>query len=148
MFVIAVAFLVKFLRTREEYEISSHQAKNMIREAEEKIQKARDSVDVQRQVNAEASLKADELNQAIREETSALKALLTKAYFANIIPAQIIEQRITNAKLGKVLEYSEATMNNTAVAAKYAQIAAVNSEITKQLAAKQLAYQKAEFWLK
>ena len=50
---------------------------------------------------------------------------------------QIIEQRITNGKLGKVLEYSEAikdyseaTMNNTA------------------LAAQQLAYQKAEFWLK
>ena len=61
---------------------------------------------------------------------------------------QIIEQRITNAKLGKVLEYSEATMNNTALAAKYAQIAAVNSEINKRLAAQQLAYQKAEFWLK
>lgn len=58
---------------------------------------------------------------------------------------QIIQQAVTNAKLGKIYEVSVDTMNNTAVAAKYAQIAAVNSEVTKKLAAKQLAYQKADF---
>lgn len=61
---------------------------------------------------------------------------------------QIVQQAVTNAKLGKIYEVSEATMNNTAVAAKYAQIAAVNSEVTKKLASSSLAYQKADFWLK
>ena len=68
---------------------------------------------------------------------------------------QIIQQAQTNAKLDtmkaqndRLLELSEATMNNTAVAAQYAQIAAVNSELSVKLAAEQLAYQKAEFWLK
>ena len=60
----------------------------------------------------------------------------------------LIQQAQTNAKLDKVVEYSEATMNNTALAAKYAAIAALNSEVTKKLQAEQLAYQKAEFWLK
>ena len=67
---------------------------------------------------------------------------------------QIVLQAQANAKLDdirrknqEILETAQATMNNTAVAAKYAQIAAVNSEITAQLSAKQLAYQKAEFWL-
>ena len=55
---------------------------------------------------------------------------------------------IINAKLGQVLKYSEATMNNTAVTAKYAQIAAINSELNVKLSEKQLAYQMAEFWLK
>ncbi len=61
---------------------------------------------------------------------------------------QIIQQAITNAKLDQVYEVAEATMNNTALAAKYSAIAAVNSEITKRLASKQLAYQAADFWLK
>lgn len=61
---------------------------------------------------------------------------------------QIIQQAQANAKLGKIMEFSEATMNNSAVAAKYAQISAINSALTAKLAAEQLAYQKAEFWLK
>lgn len=61
---------------------------------------------------------------------------------------QIVQQAVTNAKLGKIYEVTEATMNNTAVAAKYAQIAAINSEVTKKLASSSLAYQKADFWLK
>lgn len=61
---------------------------------------------------------------------------------------QIVQQAIANAKLGQIYEVAEATMNNTAVAAKYAQIAATNSEITKRLSKKQLAYQTADFWLK
>lgn len=61
---------------------------------------------------------------------------------------QIIQQAQANARLGRIMEFSEATMNNSAVAAQYAQIAAVNSAVTAKLAAYQLAYQKAEFWLK
>lgn len=48
----------------------------------------------------------------------------------------------------KILETAQATMQNTAVAAKYTQIAAVNSALALQLASEQLAYQKANFWLK
>lgn len=69
--------------------------------------------------------------------------------------AQIVQQAQTNAKLDNIqaqnerlVQLSEATMNNTAVAAKYAQIAAVNSELNAKLAAESLAYQKAAFWLK
>ena len=62
--------------------------------------------------------------------------------------AQIVQQAQANAKLDRVINISEATMNNTAVAAKYAQIAAVNSELNVKLAAESLAYQKAAFWLK
>lgn len=40
------------------------------------------------------------------------------------------------------------TMNNTAVSAQYAKIAAINSEVSLKMQSKQLAYQKAEFWLK
>jgi hypothetical protein len=36
----------------------------------------------------------------------------------------------------------------TAVAAKYAQISAINSEVSLHLQAKELAYQKSNFWLK
>lgn len=68
--------------------------------------------------------------------------------------AQIIQQAQTNAKLENIqqqnerlAQLSEATMNNTAVAAKYAQIAAINSELNVKLAAESLAYQKAAFWL-
>lgn len=67
---------------------------------------------------------------------------------------QILLQAQANAKLEEInvknqqiLETAQATMNNTAIAAKYAQIAAINSEVTAQLTAKQLGYQRAEFWL-
>ena len=155
----------------------------------------------------------DKLIGTIQIEDSEIKAMLEKAYSANIIPqqfrniegvyylydylstsnqslsealmqanleaikqkmdnmiklqsAQIIQQAQmnakldiqnkklvsmqaqTNAKLDAIIDISEATMNNTAVAAKYAQIAAVNSELNVKLAAESLAYQKAAFWLK
>ena len=60
---------------------------------------------------------------------------------------QVIQQAQANAKLGKIIEISEDVRNNAAVAAKYAQITAVNSALNAKLAAKQLSYQKAEFWL-
>ena len=69
--------------------------------------------------------------------------------------AQIIQQAQTNAKLDNIqkqnerlAQLSEATMNNTAVAAKYAEISAINSEILLRLSAESLAYQRADFWLK
>lgn len=67
----------------------------------------------------------------------------------------VIQQAQTNAKLDnivqqntQILKTAERTAANTELAAKYAAISAVNSEITKQLSQEQLAYQKADFWLK
>ncbi len=60
---------------------------------------------------------------------------------------EIIKQAQANAKLGSIIEISEDIRNNSAVAAKYSQIIATNSELNAKLAAKQLAYQRAEFWL-
>ena len=48
----------------------------------------------------------------------------------------------------RILETAQATMNNTAVAAKYAQISATNAAVTVKLQEKNLAYQKADYWLK
>lgn len=66
--------------------------------------------------------------------------------------AAIVQQAQANAQLyqqnQQILATVEATMNNTAIAAKYAQISAINSEVSLQLQSKQLAYQKADFWLK
>lgn len=68
---------------------------------------------------------------------------------------QIIQQQQTNKELQALQEsnkhimlLAEQTANNTAIAAKYAAISAANTEIIKVLSQKQLAYQKAEFWLK
>ena len=68
---------------------------------------------------------------------------------------QIIQQARTNARLANItqqnqhiLNAAEAAAENTADAAKYARMAAINSELTKRLAAKQLAYQRVDFWLK
>ena len=48
----------------------------------------------------------------------------------------------------QLLNMAQATMVNTALAAKYARISAVNSEVALRLQSKDLAYQKADFWLK
>ncbi|SEK99239.1 hypothetical protein SAMN02910353_01667 [Ruminococcus sp. YRD2003] len=61
---------------------------------------------------------------------------------------QIIQQAQTNAKLGQLIEISEDIRMNTALAAKYAEIAAINSALNAQLAAESLAYQRVDFWLK
>lgn len=59
----------------------------------------------------------------------------------------VIEQAQTNANMEKQLEISEAMLNNTAVGAQYAKIIALNSAVSVMLSKKQLAYQKAMFWL-
>ena len=61
--------------------------------------------------------------------------------------AQIIQQAQANAKLDRVIKISEATMNNTAVAAKYAQICSINSELSVKLAKESLFYQRWAFFL-
>lgn len=64
----------------------------------------------------------------------------------------IIKQAQQNAALyeqnQQILEAAQATMNNTAIAAKYAQISAINSEMSLRLQRKNLAYQRADYWLK
>ncbi len=97
-------------------------------------------------------------NQSLSEALMQANLEAIKSKLDNMIKlqsAQIIQQAQTNARLDNIQaqnqrlqELSEATMNNTAVAAKYAQIAAVNAEVSLKLQAQQLAYQKAEFWLK
>ena len=90
-------------------------------------------------------------NQSLSEALMQANLEAIKQKMDNVIKlqsAQIVQQAQMNAKLGHIIDISEATMNNTAVAAKYAQIAAVNSELQLKLQAEQLAYQKAEFWLK
>ena len=69
----------------------------------------------------------------------------------NLQGKAIIQQAQANhalfAQNQSILETAQATMNNTAVAAKYAQICAVNSAVSLEMQKKQLAYQKADFWL-
>ncbi len=69
----------------------------------------------------------------------------------NLQSESIVQQAQANAALyeqnQRILETAQVTMENTAVAAKYAQITAVNSELSLRLQRKQLAYQRAEFWL-
>lgn len=64
----------------------------------------------------------------------------------------IIQQAQANAVImeqnQQILKTAQATMQNTAVAAKYAEICAVNSALSLKLQSKDLAYQKADFWLK
>lgn len=62
----------------------------------------------------------------------------------------IVQQAQANAALyeqnQRILETAQATMENTAVAAKYAQISAVNSQLALKMQKKQLAYQRLDFW--
>lgn len=58
---------------------------------------------------------------------------------------QVVQQAITNAKLGQIYQVAEATMNNTAIAAKYAQIASGNTMLMQWLVNKQLACQTSTF---
>ena len=67
----------------------------------------------------------------------------------NLQSEAIVQQAQANAALyeqnQRILEAAQATMNNTAIAAKYAQISAVNSELALKMQEKQLAYQRAVF---
>lgn len=67
----------------------------------------------------------------------------------------VIQQALTNAKLNEIQYSNQQILNNsrqinanTAAAALYAGISAVNSQVNLQLQSEQLAYQEAELWLK
>lgn len=112
------------------------------------------------------------LSHAAKNEANSLKADLQDAYNANIIPIQFrnIEgvyylydylstsnESLTSALMQanqaifeqnqQILETAQNIENNTAVAAQYAKISAVNSAVSLRLQEQQLAYQKADFWL-
>lgn len=94
-------------------------------------------------------------NQSLSEALMQCNLEAIKEKLDNVIKLQstaIIQQAEANAALyeqnQKILETAQATMNNTAVAAKYAQISAINSELSLKLQKKDLAYQRADFWLK
>lgn len=94
-------------------------------------------------------------NQSLSEALMQCNLEAIKEKLDNVIQLHskaIIQQAEANAALyeqnQKILETAQATMNNTAVAAKYAQIAAINSELSLKLQEKSLAYQSADFWLK
>ena len=80
--------------------------------------------------------------EAIKEKLDSVINLQGKA---------IIQQAQANRALfeqnQKILETAQATMNNTAVTAKYAQICALNSAVSLEMQKQQLAYQKADYWL-
>lgn len=94
-------------------------------------------------------------NQSLSEALMQCNLEAIKQKLDSVIELQgkaIIQQAQANAAImeqnQRILETAQATMQNTAVAAKYAQICAVNSELSLKLQAKDLAYQKADFWLK
>lgn len=94
-------------------------------------------------------------NQSLSEALMQCNLEAIKQKLDSVIELQgkaIIQQAQANATImeqnQRILETAQATMQNTAVAAKYAQICAVNSELSLKLQSKDLAYQKADFWLK
>ncbi len=97
-------------------------------------------------------------NQSLAEALMQANLEAIKQKLEQMIDTQaemLIEQQQTNAKLAniqqtnqKILENAKRTAINTAQAAKYAQIAATNTELLTKLNKKQLAYQRADFWLK
>lgn len=89
-------------------------------------------------------------NQSLSEALTQANLEAIKQKIDNMIrlqSAQIIQQAQANAKLDRVIKISEATMNNTAVAAKYAQICSINSELSVKLAKESLFYQRWAFFL-
>ena len=94
-------------------------------------------------------------NQSLSEALMQCNLEAIKEKLDNVIELQkksIVQQAQANAAIyeqnQRILETAQATMNNTAVAAKYAQISAVNSALSLKLQQKDLAYQRADFWLK
>lgn len=79
--------------------------------------------------------------EAIKQQLDKIIRLQSKA---------IIQQAQANAALyeqnQRILEAAQATMENTAVAAKYAQISAINSILELRMKGKRLAYQKLDYW--
>lgn len=60
----------------------------------------------------------------------------------------VIEQQQTNARLEDLQQTNQKILKESALTAQYAQVAAVNSQLAVKLSSKQLAYQRADFWLK
>ncbi|MCD7811802.1 MAG: hypothetical protein LUG91_08145 [Ruminococcus sp.] len=94
-------------------------------------------------------------NQGLSEALMQCNLDAIKQKLDNVIRLQgaaIVQQAQANAQLyqqnQQILATAQATMNNTAIAAKYAQISAINSKVSLKLQSKELAYQKADFWLK
>ncbi len=97
-------------------------------------------------------------NQTLAEALLQANLEAIKQRLDQVIATQgklIVEQQQTNAKLAniqqtnqQILETAKQTAANTAQAAQYAQIAATNTELIARLSNKQLAYQRADFWLK
>lgn len=94
-------------------------------------------------------------SQSLSEALMQCNLEAIKQKLDNVIDLQgkaIVQQAQANKALyeqnQEILETAISTMNNTAVSAQYARIAAINSEVSLKMQSKQLAYQKAEFWLK
>ena len=97
-------------------------------------------------------------NQTLAEALLQANLEAIKQRLDQVIESQgklIVEQQQTNAKLAsiqatnqQILQNAQRTAYNTAQAAQYAQIAATNTELLTKLNKKQLAYQRADFWLK
>lgn len=90
-------------------------------------------------------------NQSLSEALMQANLEAIKQKLDTVISQQselIIETAQLNAKMGKVMEYTEATMQNTAVAAQYARITAANTDTIRIVAQEQLAYQKFDTWMK
>lgn len=97
-------------------------------------------------------------NQTLSEALMQANLEAIKQKIDNMIrlqSAQIIEQAQTNARLSdiqdtnnRILATAQQNAKSSALAAKYAAITAVNTSVIAQLGRTQLAYQRAEFWLK
>lgn len=70
----------------------------------------------------------------------------------NLQGEMIVRQAQHNAAMyeqnQQILNMARATVVNTAMAAKYAKISSINSDVALRLQSQDLAYQKADFWLK
>lgn len=85
-----------------------------------------------------------------------LEAIKTRLEQMIQLQAQsVVYQAQQSAKLDEItqqnqelIKHAATQTNNTAMAARYAEIAAVNTSVTLELTSKQLAYQRADYWLK
>lgn len=82
-----------------------------------------------------------------------LEAIKQQLYrVINMQGEMIVRQAQHNAAMyeqnQQLLNMARATVVNTAMAAKYAKISSINSDVALRLQSQDLAYQKADFWLK
>lgn len=90
-------------------------------------------------------------NQTFSEALMQFNLEAIKSKLDNMIKLQaesVIQQAITNAKLDETITQNQQILQQVEKSAKYSKISAINSEVTKLLTQKSLAYQKADFWLK